>query len=48
MIVFKVVHINTGEIRTVYAVNGTSFLLHNAESTYWYYEDMNHFVPWGD
>ena len=48
MTVFKAIHIKTGKIMTVYAVHGTKFLLWDSESTFWFYEEMNHFIPWGD
>ena len=42
---FKVVHKETGELRTVYGVMGMRFLLWNAEGSYWEYGDMEKYMP---
>lgn len=42
---FRVVSKETGEVFTVYDVNGTHFLLWNKDDEYWYYAEMNLFVP---
>ena len=40
---FKVRNIYTGEVETVYAVCGVSFLFYNGVQ--WYYGDMNQYEP---
>lgn len=37
---FKVVEIATGEIHTVYGMNGTYFLVYD-DKNHWYYIDMD-------
>lgn len=40
---FKVKNIITGEIRTVYGINGIMFIFHNG--TNWFYDDMELYAP---
>lgn len=42
---FTVRHIDTGYLRKVYAINGTSFLLWDNEIG-WFYEDMKKYRPY--
>lgn len=42
---FKVKIAATGEIETVYGLNGTHFLMYNAELDWWYYKEMHECVP---
>lgn len=42
---FKVIDKTTGEAFTVYGLNGTYFLIYNAELDYWYYKEMNECKP---
>lgn len=42
---FKVVHLATGEIRTVYEKNGQYFLLWNVEQEAWEYDHMDNYKP---
>lgn len=42
---FKVIDKATGEIHTVYGMNGTHFLLYNAELEWWFYKDMSECRP---
>lgn len=42
---FNVIDKNTGEVFTVYGLNGTHFLLYNAELDCWFYKDISHCVP---
>lgn len=43
---FKVIDKTTGEIFTVYGLNGTHFLVYNAELEWWFYKDMNECRPY--
>lgn len=45
---FKVVHKETGVIRTVYAVTGIRFLLWNEQEACWEYGDMEKYKPVAD
>lgn len=45
---FKVRHKETGEIRTVYAINGSMFLLYDFCHNEWYYEYIRFFEPLED
>lgn len=42
---FKAINKNTGEVVTVYHINGTHFLLWNIEEKYWYYDEMDNYEP---
>lgn len=42
---FNVINKNTGETITVYHINGTHFLLWNAEDKHWYYDEMDNYEP---
>ena len=42
---FRVVHKETGEIRTVYEKNGAYFLFWNAEQEEWQYDHINKYKP---
>lgn len=42
---YKVMHKETGEVVTVYGINGTYFLLFNKEEQQWYYSEQDNFVP---
>ena len=42
---FQVVNKETGEVFTVYDVNGTHFLLWDKAGKYWYYSEMGLFAP---
>ena len=42
---FKVEDKTTGEIYTVYGLNGMYFLVFNPELDWWFYKDMNECRP---
>lgn len=42
---FKVIDKTTGEIFTVYGLNGTYFLCYNAELDYWFYKYIEECRP---
>ena len=42
---FNVIDKTTGEIHIVYGMNGTHFLIYNAELDCWYYKDMSECRP---
>lgn len=42
---FKVEDKTTGEIYTVFATNGTRFLVYNEALEWWFYKDMNECRP---
>ena len=42
---YKVIHKETGEIRTVYGITGIRFLLWNEKDDCWEYEDMEKYRP---
>lgn len=42
---FQVMHKETGEIRTVYAVTGIRFLFWNDQEDCWQYGDMQNYKP---
>ena len=42
---FKVVHKETGEVRTVYGFAGIRFLFWNSEEGCWQYGDMENYTP---
>lgn len=46
MIMFKVEDKTTGEVFTVYGLNGTHFLLYNEELDWWFYKDMSECRPY--
>lgn len=43
---FKVIDKTTGEIYTVYGLNGTSFLLYNVDLDWWFYKDIDECRPY--
>ena len=42
---FKVMDKTTGEVFTVYGLNGTYFLVYNAAFDWWFYKDMEECRP---
>ena len=42
---YEVIHKETGEVVTVYGINGTYFLLFNREEKHWYYAEQENFEP---
>lgn len=40
---FKVQNLHTGQVRTVYAVNGHFFLFY--EEGHWFYDDIGQYAP---
>lgn len=42
---FKVIDKITGEIHTVYGMNGTHFLIYNSELDWWFYKNMEECRP---
>ena len=42
---FKVIEKTTGEIFTVYGLNGTHFLCYNAELDWWFYKNIEECRP---
>ena len=42
---FKVIDKTTGEVFTVYGLNGMYFLVYNHELDWWFYKDMNECRP---
>ena len=42
---FKVIDKTTGEIFTVYGLNGTSFLLYDFVNDLWFYKDIDECRP---
>ena len=42
---FRVVHKETGEVRTVYGMAGIRFLFWNHEEKCWEYGDMEKYIP---
>ena len=45
---FQVVHKETGEIRTVYAVTGNYFMVWNEQEACWDYDAMRNYKPVAD
>lgn len=45
---FQVVHKETGEIRTVYAVTGNYFMVWNEQEGCWDYDAMRNYKPVAD
>lgn len=43
---FKVIDKTTGEVFTVYGLNGTHFLIYDAVHDWWFYKDMNECRPY--
>ena len=43
---FNVIDKNTGEVFTVYGLNGMYFLIYNAELDWWFYKDMSECRPY--
>lgn len=43
---FKVMDKNTGEVFMVYGLNGTHFLIYNAELDWWYYKPIDECKPY--
>ena len=43
---FKVMDKNTGEVFTVYGLNGMYFLIYNEELDWWFYKDMGECRPY--
>ena len=43
---FSVRHVVTGQLQTVYGVNGTMFLLWYSEKETWYYDEMVNYRPY--
>lgn len=42
---FQVVHNQTGEVLTVYGMNGPHFMFWNEKEQYWYYGDSDDYKP---
>lgn len=43
---FKVIDKTTGEVFTVYGLNGTHFLIYDAVHEWWFYKEMNECKPY--
>ena len=43
---FYVVHQETGTLRKVYGMNGTSFMFWNEEEGAWEYDHIKYYRPW--
>lgn len=43
---FKVIDKTTGEVFTVYGLNGTHFLIYNTELDWWHYKPINECRPY--